>query len=188
MAHTSHCIPHVDYANKLVLPPTPHITNPMLLIRNTGAFLHRPRLLHTSALPTHHVMPHGPFAQYARMALLIKDKSTLTDEKLPELTEITGDEAKAQEVIEASKASMGQDISPIDLINIERFASRVIALAEYRQKLHTYLLDKVRSVPEYGANDACCCGVRSCIRCLLGKVHHTYARGLVWGGRSHIFL
>lgn len=38
---------------------------------------------------------------------------------------------------------MGQDISPIDLINIETFARRVISLAEYRQKLHTYLNDKM---------------------------------------------
>lgn len=38
---------------------------------------------------------------------------------------------------------MGQDISPIDLINIETFARRVINLAEYRQKLHTYLNDKM---------------------------------------------
>ena len=35
--------------------------------------------------------------------------------------------------------SMGQDISPIDLINIETFARRVISLAEYRQKLFAYL-------------------------------------------------
>jgi nucleolar protein 56 len=34
---------------------------------------------------------------------------------------------------------MGQDISPIDLINIEAFARRVISLAEYRQKLGVYL-------------------------------------------------
>lgn len=84
--------------------------------------------------------------QYARIALLVKDKSTLSEEKLEALTEIVGDEAKAKEVIDASKSSMGQDISPIDLINIERFAGRVIALAEYRQKLHTYLLDKMHVV------------------------------------------
>lgn len=29
---------------------------------------------------------------------------------------------------------MGQDISPIDLINIKTFAARVISLAEYRHK------------------------------------------------------
>lgn len=41
---------------------------------------------------------------------------------------------------------MGQDISPIDLLNIEVFAQRVIKLAEYRQKLHTYLLEKMHAV------------------------------------------
>ena len=40
---------------------------------------------------------------------------------------------------QAAKISMGQDISPIDLINIEAFARRVISLAEYRQKLGVYL-------------------------------------------------
>ena len=48
------------------------------------------------------------------------------------LAEIVGDEDKAREILEAARASMGQDISPIDLINIETFAGRVIALAEYR--------------------------------------------------------
>ena len=48
------------------------------------------------------------------------------------LAEIVGDDDKAAEIVEAAKTSMGQDISPIDLINIETFATRVIALAEYR--------------------------------------------------------
>eukprot|EP00879_Flechtneria_rotunda_P015258 GHRR01015949.1.p1 GENE.GHRR01015949.1~~GHRR01015949.1.p1 ORF type:complete len:332 (+),score=134.15 GHRR01015949.1:1244-2239(+) len=83
---------------------------------------------------------------YARVALVVKDKSTLTVEKLPELAEILGEQQKAQEVLDAAKASMGQDISAIDLINIETFARRVISLAEYRQKLHTYLNDKMHAV------------------------------------------
>lgn len=66
--------------------------------------------------------------------------------QLAEMTEITTDEDKAKEILEASKTSMGQDISPIDLINIETFARRVISLAEYRHKLHTYLLDKMHVV------------------------------------------
>ena len=66
--------------------------------------------------------------------------------QVPEMTEITGDEDKAKDILEASKTSMGQDISPIDLINIETFARRVISLAEYRHKLHTYLLDKMHVV------------------------------------------
>ena len=50
------------------------------------------------------------------------------------------------QVIAASKSSFGQDISPIDMANIEMFAKRVISLAEYRQKLHTYLHEKMQIV------------------------------------------
>lgn len=59
---------------------------------------------------------------------------------------MTGDEEKAKDILEAAKASMGQDISPIDLLNIQNFATRVISLAEYRHKLHAYLLDKMHVV------------------------------------------
>mmetsp|Transcript_17180 Transcript_17180/g.44988 ORF Transcript_17180/g.44988 Transcript_17180/m.44988 type:complete len:485 (+) Transcript_17180:236-1690(+) len=83
---------------------------------------------------------------YTRAALQIKDKSTLSEEHLPALTEILGDEAKAKEVLDAARASMGQDISPIDLINMSTFASRVIKLAEYRHSLHSYLLEKMHTV------------------------------------------
>ena len=75
---------------------------------------------------------------YARVALAVKDKATLTDDGLKKLAEVIGDEDKAKEVIEAAKASMGQDISPVDLVNIEAFAKRVISLAEYRTSLHNY--------------------------------------------------
>ena len=35
------------------------------------------------------------------------------------------------------------DISPIDLINVQSFTTRIIALHEYRSKLSTYLGDKM---------------------------------------------
>ena len=41
---------------------------------------------------------------------------------------------------------MGQDISPIDLINIESFAKRVISLSEYRHELHSYLLQRMHII------------------------------------------
>ena len=83
---------------------------------------------------------------YAKLVLAIKDKATLKDDAKAALTEITGDEDMAKEVIEAAKASMGQDISPIDLVNIEAFAKRVIGLAEYRISLHNYLRSKMAAV------------------------------------------
>ena len=89
---------------------------------------------------------------YAKLTLLIKDKSSLSDESIPAIKEVLGDEEKAKEVVDAAKASMGQDISPIDLINIEAFAKRVISLAEYRHKLFAYLQDKMAVVaPNLGA-------------------------------------
>merc|ERR1712223_2336430 len=56
------------------------------------------------------------------------------------------DASKAKAIWDASRASMGMDISPIDLINIERFAVRVIDLSDYRKSLHTYLQSKMTSV------------------------------------------
>ncbi|CAM6097728.1 unnamed protein product [Calypogeia fissa] len=83
---------------------------------------------------------------YAKVAKFVKDKSRLDDDAIPMLTEITGDEDKAENIVEAAKASMGQDISPIDLINIENFAQRVVELAEYRKQLHSYLVTKMGDV------------------------------------------
>ena len=41
---------------------------------------------------------------------------------------------------------VGMDISPLDLINIESFATRVIGLSEYRKSLHSYLVSKMHQV------------------------------------------
>lgn len=43
-------------------------------------------------------------------------------------------------------AVAGMDVSPLDLLNIQRFATRVIELADYRRKLSTYLGSKMHSV------------------------------------------
>ena len=60
------------------------------------------------------------------------------------MTEVVGEEERAKDVLDAARSSMGQDISPIDLINIETFAKRVISMAEYRARLQ--------------ARFQCCCG------------------------------
>ncbi|KAK2143636.1 hypothetical protein LSH36_824g00004 [Paralvinella palmiformis] len=83
---------------------------------------------------------------YARVAKFIKDRKSLTDESVEGLEEIVMDSGKAQAILNASRSSMGMDISGLDLINIERFATRVIALAEYRKGLFEYLKDKMHSI------------------------------------------
>merc|ERR1711992_469275 len=62
------------------------------------------------------------------------------------LEEVVMDSAKAKAVVDASKTSMGMDISQVDLMNIDMFANRVVALAEYRKKLQQYLSDKMSNV------------------------------------------
>merc|ERR1712034_98695 len=56
------------------------------------------------------------------------------------------DSSRAQAVIDASKSSMGMDISPVDLLNIDMFASRVIGLSDYRKELSAYLQSKMSVV------------------------------------------
>ncbi|KAL5750735.1 hypothetical protein ACOSP7_025338 [Xanthoceras sorbifolium] len=83
---------------------------------------------------------------YARVVKLIEDKSVLSDDFIPALTDILGDEDKAKEIVEAGKASMGQDLSPVDLINVQMFAQRVMDLSEYRKKLYEYLVTKMNDI------------------------------------------
>lgn len=84
--------------------------------------------------------------KYAKVAQFIKDRKSLTAESVEPLEEILMDSSSAQAIIDASKMSMGMDISPIDLINIEMFATRVVKLSEYRKRLAEYLHTKMQNV------------------------------------------
>ncbi|XP_058823391.1 nucleolar protein 56 [Topomyia yanbarensis] len=83
---------------------------------------------------------------FAKVAHFIKDRKSLNQESLEGLEEIVMDSEKAQAIIDASKMSMGMDISVIDLLNIEMFAKRVVKLSEYRQQLSEYLHSKMTNV------------------------------------------
>jgi nucleolar protein 56 len=83
---------------------------------------------------------------YAKTAEFIKDRKSLTQDSLEGLEEILMDSGRAQAVIDASKMSMGMDISIVDLANIELFAKRVVNLVDYRKKLGEYLHSKMNSV------------------------------------------
>lgn len=83
---------------------------------------------------------------YCKMAQLIGNRKELSEESLESMEEVVMDSAKAQSILEASRSSMGMDISPIDLINIERFSNRVVSLAAYRLELQEYLHSKMGQV------------------------------------------
>merc|ERR1712195_385133 len=83
---------------------------------------------------------------FARCCILIRDKMTLSADSLEALEEITGDGVKAQQIVDASQSSMGQEIGELDMINITRFAQRVVDLHKYRADLHRYLTNKMAHV------------------------------------------
>uniref|UniRef100_A0A3Q3DYB1 Nucleolar protein 56 n=1 Tax=Hippocampus comes TaxID=109280 RepID=A0A3Q3DYB1_HIPCM len=84
-------------------------------------------------------------SMYCRLTRLIGNRKELTDESVESLEEVVMDNAKAQAILDASRSSM-MDISPIDLINIERFSSRVVSLTAYRLELQEYLRSKMGQV------------------------------------------
>jgi len=81
--------------------------------------------------------------QFARLAKLIQNKSSLSEASIPAIVEVTNDAEVAKQIIQAAKMSMGTDISPIDMVNIEQFATRVISLAEYKKNVYNYLVKKM---------------------------------------------
>uniref|UniRef100_A0A0D9VU23 Nucleolar protein 56 n=1 Tax=Leersia perrieri TaxID=77586 RepID=A0A0D9VU23_9ORYZ len=83
---------------------------------------------------------------YAKLADYIEDKSKLAETDIEKLADLIGDEDKAKEVVEAAKASMGQDLSEVDLINVKQFAKRVMNLSEYRKNLYEYLVTKMNDI------------------------------------------
>ena len=84
---------------------------------------------------------------FAQLAIVIRDKNSLNDERLREIaSHLNDDESAAQRIIDAAKVSMGQDISEADMQNVISFADRVVKLADYRIRLHKYLVDKMAVV------------------------------------------
>jgi nucleolar protein 56 len=84
---------------------------------------------------------------YAQVVLFVKNKKSLSDESLPGLAALVGDdEGVAKSVIDAARHSMGQDISEVDMENVISFAERVINLSKYRKSLYSYLTSKMSVV------------------------------------------
>jgi len=88
---------------------------------------------------------------FAKCVKLLKNRKEMLEKSneadiISSLEEIVMDSAKAKAVYDASKMSMGMDVSPVDLLNIDMFATRVIALADYRKMVSSYLQDKMALV------------------------------------------
>jgi nucleolar protein 56 len=82
--------------------------------------------------------------RFAKCALFIKNKTTLSEDSLHDLAALVeDDEDVARAVINAAKTSMGQEISESDMENVMLFATRVVSLANYRKTLYSYLVSKM---------------------------------------------
>ena len=82
--------------------------------------------------------------KYAKVALFVKDKKTLSEDSLHDLAAVVeDDEGIARSIIDAAKTSMGQDIGVSDMENVILFAQRVVSLANYRKTLYAYLVSKM---------------------------------------------
>ena len=89
---------------------------------------------------------------FARLVQFIGARNTLAEKSVQDLTEITMDEAISNQIIDAAKASMGFEVSKIDMLNLSDFAERVIELGKYRRDLSNYLSEKMSVVaPNLGA-------------------------------------
>ncbi|KAK9465154.1 hypothetical protein V1512DRAFT_228932 [Lipomyces arxii] len=84
---------------------------------------------------------------YSKLVLFIKNKISLNDSSLHDLASFVNDDAEiAQSIIDAARVSMGQDISEEDMNNVVTFAQKAVNLADYRKKLHGYLIEKMETV------------------------------------------
>jgi len=85
---------------------------------------------------------------YARVAKIIGNRKEIDEEgeTLTELQTVIDDPAVIQNILSASKTSMGMEISSMDLINISSFANKVINLSEYKQQLSQYMNGKMNTI------------------------------------------
>jgi len=88
---------------------------------------------------------------YARCVMTIGKKEAIAED--PEgtaerLREVLGEDSEdvVSQIIEASKTSMGYEISDFDLECVMHFAERVVKLTEYKRDLQAYLVKKMHTI------------------------------------------
>lgn len=83
---------------------------------------------------------------YAKVVHFIENRENINESMLEELEEITMDEDKSREILEASNISMGQDINENDAAQIKMFSTRVVDMINYRATLGEYLHNRMENV------------------------------------------
>jgi nucleolar protein 56 len=88
-------------------------------------------------------------AIFVRIVKLIQTRQNFLDNKeelLPKIEEIVIDSEIAKQISDAAAASMGSELSEIDLFNVKFFCDKVNNLIKYREELLGYLKDKMKKL------------------------------------------
>lgn len=83
---------------------------------------------------------------FTKLVHLIETRANVNEDLKDSLVEIMHDEDKANQVIEAAKTSMGQDMNEVDTQQIKKWAERVVELVEFRETLQVYLRQRMAAV------------------------------------------
>lgn len=83
---------------------------------------------------------------YSQLVHLVETRENVVEELAPKMTEITMDDDISNQIVEAAKTSMGQDINEMDIAQIKAFSARVVDLVNYRASITEYLGERMNAV------------------------------------------
>lgn len=74
-------------------------------------------------------------AIFSKLVHMIERRENVTEEMKEKLVEIVLDEEKADQIIEAAKISMGQELAESDVLQVKKFSERVVEMIAFRESL-----------------------------------------------------
>lgn len=83
---------------------------------------------------------------FAKLVHLVETRDGVNDEMKERIADIVLDEEKAQQIIDAAKISMGQEIGETDCLQLKRFSERCVELITFRDSLAEYLKQRMNAV------------------------------------------
>ena len=86
---------------------------------------------------------------YVRIVNLIQTRQNFLENKeeiLPKLEEIVIESELSKSITDAAAASMGSELSEMDLVNVKYFCDKVSGLIRYREDLLNYLREKMKKL------------------------------------------
>jgi len=83
---------------------------------------------------------------FTKLVYLIEHRDDINDEMKDKIIDIVIDEEKAHQILEAAKTSMGTEMNEGDVLQIKRWAERVVDLIHFREGLQQYLKNRMNAV------------------------------------------